>query len=249
VIVPDLHGLVPLRNVHRRLLARRPGRDASLEQHCTLYGAAPSPPAAEDNDAGDHHHDHDDSRPGAHETRDTHLTGPTVIASPSTLVLTPILDSSGSLPYYHPTVFHIAFRYITSDDSSHGDPSDGGRCQAPTDPAPSQPLSSTVPRLQIEVVPFPDTPLVPDSRLYRTCLSLLETLHRYGWGAANDYKKRVQHDRLVAREEYQDLYLIMRERHKHLVDTWHESTDPLKHVFEVSFFSFRFFLAEVADVC
>lgn len=25
----------------------------------------------------------------------------------------------------------------------------------------------------------------------------------------------------------------MRERHKHFVDTWKESTDPLKHVFEV----------------
>ena len=48
-----------------------------------------------------------------------------------------------------------------------------------------------------------------------------------------NYKKRVLHDCLVPREVYQDLYLIMRERHKHLVDTWQEVTDPLKHVFEV----------------
>ena len=46
-------------------------------------------------------------------------------------------------------------------------------------------------------------------------------------------KKRVIHDCLVPREIYQDLYLIMRERHKYLVDTWKEVTDPLKHVFEV----------------
>ena len=48
-----------------------------------------------------------------------------------------------------------------------------------------------------------------------------------------NYKKRVIHDCLVPRDIYQDLYLIMRERHKHLVDTWKEVTDPLKHVFEV----------------
>lgn len=38
---------------------------------------------------------------------------------------------------------------------------------------------------------------------------------------------------MVSRETYQDLYLVMRERHKHLVGEWKEVTDPLKHVFEV----------------
>lgn len=47
------------------------------------------------------------------------------------------------------------------------------------------------------------------------------------------YKKRVIHDCIIPREEYQDLYLVMRERHRALVGTWKESTDPLKHVFEV----------------
>lgn len=86
--------------------------------------------------------------------------------------------------------------------------------------------------IRIEAVPLPDTPLDLNSRLYRTCLALLETLHRYGWGTMTQYKKRVVHDRIVPRNEYQDLYLIMRERHKHLVNEWHEVTDPLKHVFE-----------------
>ncbi|KAJ3560219.1 hypothetical protein NP233_g10985 [Leucocoprinus birnbaumii] len=122
-----------------------------------------------------------------------------------TLVLTPIVAPGSKLPYYHPSVHHIAFRYI---------------------------YSSSDPILRIEVLPLPDTPTDPSSRLYRTCLALLETLHRYGWGALTNYKKRVAHDCLVPREEYQDLYLTMRERHKHLVSTWQEVTDPLKHVFE-----------------
>lgn len=126
---------------------------------------------------------------------------------PSLLVLAPILDRGSSLPYYHPRVSHLAFRYV----------------------------SSLQPYLQIEAVPLPGTPTDMDSRLYRTCLALLETLHRYGWGALVNYKKRVAHDCIVPREPYQDLYLLMRERHKHRVNEWHESTDPLKHVFEVRF--------------
>ncbi len=86
------------------------------------------------------------------------------------------------------------------------------------------------------------TPADINSRLYRTCLALLETLHRYCWGALTNYKKRVHHDCLVSREEYQDLYLVLREKYKHLVDQWQEATDPLKHVFEVSL-SFLIMLA------
>ncbi|KAF9473926.1 DUF1613-domain-containing protein [Pholiota conissans] len=163
--LPVFEGLQAVRCIHRKLLPRRPGRDPSLEQYCTLYTSS--------------------------DTIDT-------------LVLTPIVKAGSSLPYYHPTVLHLAFRYLKSDP----------------------------PMLQIDVVPLSGTPLDLNSRLYRTCLALLETLHRYGWGAVTNYKKRVNHDCLVPRDEYQDLYLIMRERHKHLVDTWKEVTDPLKHVFE-----------------
>ncbi|KAF8960443.1 hypothetical protein BDZ97DRAFT_1309829 [Flammula alnicola] len=126
------------------------------------------------------------------------------ITIPDTLVLTPIVEQGLSLPYYHPAVSHLAFRYLASDP----------------------------PTLRIDVAPLPGTSTDPNARLYRTCLALLETLHRYGWGALTNYKKRVNHDCLVPREPYQDLYLLMRERHKHLVDTWQEVTDPLKHVFE-----------------
>ncbi|KAL1725307.1 hypothetical protein EV714DRAFT_221593 [Schizophyllum commune] len=128
--------------------------------------------------------------------------------TPSILVLTPIVPDGESLPYYHPAVLHLAFRYISpSADNEEA-------------------------TLRLEIVPLPETPTDVSSRLYRTGLALLETAHRYGWGALTQYKKRVHHDCLVPREPYQDLYLVMRERHRHLVDEWQESTDPLKHVFE-----------------
>lgn len=168
-IVPQLTELHRVKLVHRKLLPRRPGRDASIEQFCTLYSS------------------------------DTYGN-----SAPSVLLLTPVVPLGSSLPYYHPAVVHLAFRYI------------------PLDP----------PVLHIEVLPLPNTPTHLDSRLYRTCLTLLDALHRYCWGAATDYKKRVAHDCLISRETYQDAYLIMRERHKHLVEQWHEVTDPIKHVFE-----------------
>ncbi|KAI0254030.1 hypothetical protein BJV78DRAFT_1280440 [Lactifluus subvellereus] len=174
-LVPALQHLQPVRNIHRRLLPRRPTRDSGLEQHCTLY--APS-----------------------------HISDPEFL-HPNALVLTPVLPSDGVLPYYHPTVTHLAFRFVPS-------------------------TSSRPAVLRIEAVPLPGTSLDPGARLYRTCLSLLETLHRYGWGTLTQYKKRVAHDVVIPRETYQDLYLIMRERHKHIVNDWREVTDPLKHVFE-----------------
>ncbi|TFY58794.1 hypothetical protein EVJ58_g6194 [Rhodofomes roseus] len=176
--IPALRSLRTVRTIHRRLLPRRPGRDAGLEQHCTLYAPEGEGDATDD--------------------------------IPTTLVLTPIFKTAAeTLPYYHPAVSQLAFRYLVQDP----------------------------PILRIEVLPLSGTPTDINSRLYRTCLALLETLHRYGWGAMTNYKKRVLHDCIIPREPYQDLYLIMRERHKHLVNTWQEITDPLKHVFEVCMLS------------
>ncbi|EPQ50435.1 DUF1613-domain-containing protein [Gloeophyllum trabeum ATCC 11539] len=184
--VPALDGYAAAKAVHRKLLPRRPGRDAGLEQLCTMYAL-----------------DLDPGAPG----------GPQHGEQISVLVLSPLLAPGTSLPYYHPAVSHLAFRYI---------------------PSPSPPGSHGL--LSIEVVPLASPSPPPDialnSRLYRTCLALLDTLHRYGWGALSNYKKRMAHDRIVPREAYQDLYLVMRERHKWRVDEWCEGTDPLKHVFE-----------------
>jgi tRNASer (uridine44-2'-O)-methyltransferase len=183
-LVPALQDLQPIRNIHRKLLPRRPTRDPAIEQHCTLYAPLNS-----------------------------HLTDAESL-HPTVLVLTPLLPPDGVLPYYHPTVTHLAFRFIP-----------------PTTTSPSNEAAAAA--LRIEVIPLPGTSLDTGARLYRTCLALLETLHRYGWGTLTQYKKRVLHDVLVPRETYQDLYLVMRERHKHLVNEWREVTDPLKHVFEV----------------
>ncbi|KAG1718522.1 hypothetical protein EDB19DRAFT_1920468 [Suillus lakei] len=112
--VPRLEGYCPVRNVHRKLLPRRPGRDSGLEQHCTLY---------------------------ALETGD-------FAGLPSMLVLTPLVSEGESLPYYHPTVSHLVFRFIPSNSTTTPD------------------SASTQPALRIGVVQHPGTPTDPNSRLY-----------------------------------------------------------------------------------
>ena len=52
-------------------------------------------------------------------------------------------------------------------------------------------------------------------------------------GTQEGYKKRVHHDILVDKREFQDLYISLKNKYaKLLIRDWIEATDPLKHVFE-----------------
>ncbi|EJT99227.1 DUF1613-domain-containing protein [Dacryopinax primogenitus] len=132
------------------------------------------------------------------------------------LVLTPELLESASIPYYHPDVQRLALIYTSSPLSTE----DGAEAHG---------------QIQIEVVLPPSAPsqVSSNSRLYRTCLHLLETTHKHSWGHLSGYRKRVRHDVLLPRAEYQDLYMRLKQRHKHHVSSWSLGTDPRKHVFEV----------------
>ncbi|KAF8317514.1 uncharacterized protein EI90DRAFT_3085214, partial [Cantharellus anzutake] len=183
-----------VRNMVRRLIPRMPQRDRGVDQDCTFLVA----------DA--HSMEHEDG------AEDVSL----VILSPR-IEIDPEDGKEITLPWYHPRVRHLAFRYTTNDSGEAS--------------------------LRIEIIPLDSAAgtsigltdnggVDTTSRLYRTCVSLLETIFKYGRGKMTGYKKRVIHDTLVPREEYQDLYLIMREKFKSIADTWHEATDASKHVFE-----------------
>jgi tRNASer (uridine44-2'-O)-methyltransferase len=124
----------------------------------------------------------------------------------SLLVLRPLLHSGQTIPYYHPDVSSLAIRYREGPPESDG-------------------------VLTVEVTPK-EAPK-GGSRLYNTCVILLQTVWKHCWGIWTGYKKRVVHDTVVDRATYQDLYWTVRERHKGLVLQWAESTDPVKNVFEV----------------
>lgn len=145
----------PARNLVRRLLPRQRNRDPALDQDCTFFTLDTSNSALDASEL---------EEPHRHDT------------SPLLVVLSPrFADGSSSLPWYHPPVRHLAFRYLPQDTS---------RAEA---------------SIRIEVILADieqDSGHVtdPSSRLNRTCLALLETICRYGKGKMNGYKKRVVHD-------------------------------------------------------
>ncbi|KAG8994273.1 tRNA(Ser) Um(44) 2'-O-methyltransferase [Tulasnella sp. JGI-2019a] len=136
-------------------------------------------------------------------------------AQESIVALVPRLEPGATLPFYHPDVSAIAFRHQTSS-------SDDGQCVHTLTVCVVLPLG------------FSGTSdhLAPTSRLYRICTSLAESIWRIGYGKMTGYQKKVEHDVILDRNEYQDFYLFMRERHKSIVQDWQLDTDPLKHVFE-----------------
>ncbi|KIO29345.1 hypothetical protein M407DRAFT_21569 [Tulasnella calospora MUT 4182] len=136
----------------------------------------------------------------------------------SLVILAPIIPLGGELPFYHPKVKAVAFRYDPAQDSLATDEG-----------------QETRPILSLHIIPLDpldDSYTNPDSRLYRVCASLAQSVWRIGFGQMSGYQKKVQHDVLVDKNEYQDFYLVMRERFKSVVEAWNLDTDPLKHVFE-----------------
>lgn len=74
---------------------------------------------------------------------------------------------------------------------------------------------------------------VVSERLNRTARVLLSNIHKHGEGALEGYVKKFQHDTLVGQVDLQNTYAKLKQKHaRSLVESWAESTDPQKHVFE-----------------
>lgn len=137
------------------------------------------------------------------------------------VALIPLLQerSESAVPFYHPKVAGIAFRYFTSSHKPY----------VLLDFLPLQAPSNSGHHC--------DTPFYASaSRTYRTGVSLLTIICKHGSGMNPDgasYIKRVHHDTIVPRVAYQDAYMTLRDKYTWIIKEWKESTDPVKHVFEV----------------
>ncbi|RDA96290.1 hypothetical protein CP533_1643 [Ophiocordyceps camponoti-saundersi (nom. inval.)] len=125
------------------------------------------------------------------------------------------VDSANELPFYHPAVRAVAHLHNW-------------------DPAVE---SGTI---SILILPFDDeeekenekTINLP-TKVRRTAYHLLELLHKHGQSSAAGYVKRVHHDLIVPQARLQNRYAALKDKYaRRLVESWVESTDPLKHVFE-----------------
>lgn len=71
------------------------------------------------------------------------------------------------------------------------------------------------------------------AKLERTAQHLLAVLHKHGQGLEAGYVKRVNHDVILPQQTVQNTYARLKAKYaKILINSWVESTDPGKHVFE-----------------
>jgi len=129
--------------------------------------------------------------------------------SQTTLVIyLPHIEDPETMPWYHPSVQAVGFSYTSSNTDN-----------------------STI---AIHIRPFESTPLSAlQPRLDRTCLNLLQTIHKHGRGQQAGYQKRVHHDQIIPQQAFQDTYARLKQKYaKSLINDWVEQTDPTKHVFE-----------------
>ncbi|KAK4686049.1 tRNASer (uridine44-2'-O)-methyltransferase, partial [Tremellales sp. Uapishka_1] len=162
------------------------------------------------------------------------------------VILIPEVGSADQIPFYHPPVKKLAYRWEAVEEVGHEQREDEevlGKITISYLPFPETAES------QLHVQPIPlrkrsplagpssdDTPtstaslggqvrpaaVVEESRAnveqrtYRTCLALLERLNKHGYGQMVGYVKKRNHDVIVPRDNYQDLYLTLKERHRHL---------------------------------
>jgi hypothetical protein len=93
------------------------------------------------------------------------------------------------------------------------------------------PQDNSEPRntLSIQVIPIHGLEdNVTDKRMNQIWLRIAKYIHKFGKGFRDGYQKRVHHDQIVSKVEYQDLYYSMKLKYKHWVEDWPEDTDPSK---------------------
>ena len=130
------------------------------------------------------------------------------------VVYLPHVQQAQDLPFYHPEVSQLAFVHKWQHSSAT---------------APARETGSG--SISISYKLFPDTNLT--TKLERTALRLLQTVHKHGQGQLAGYEKRVHLDQIIPQKRYQDRYIRLKAKNgKYLSEQWVEVTDPGKHVFE-----------------
>lgn len=128
------------------------------------------------------------------------------------VVYIPHIKSEDEIPFYLPPVYGVGILYHDSKLSIQylpfGYDSD----------------ESAGPRLRS---------LEASTRPVRIALRLLKTSEKHSNGQMTGYEKRVYHDLVVPKVNFQNRYISLKKKYSsHLVNNWAESTDPRKHVFE-----------------
>ncbi|CAK7563901.1 MAG: tRNA(Ser) Um(44) 2'-O-methyltransferase [Sporothrix epigloea] len=195
------------RTLVRRLIPRNTLRDKPMLQTCVFYESASR---RDDEDVEEHDHTQ-----ANRVTLDANGNGP---IERSLVVYLPHTTGPADIPFYHPKVQGVGFLHEWR-------PMDGDGT-----------VSLHFSFFEEDVVAKSPAALsgkLSRPILARVALSLINTVHKHGEGKRAGYVKRVHHDQLVPQACVQDRYTRLKEKYaRRLVQTWQETTDPAKHVFE-----------------
>ncbi|KAG9239490.1 hypothetical protein BJ875DRAFT_448220 [Amylocarpus encephaloides] len=116
------------------------------------------------------------------------------------------ISSAEECPHYHPPVRGVGFMQRYDPKTQQG-------------------------TISIHFSFFESEPRSP--KLERTAERLLAVLHKHGKANAAGYTKRVLHDVIIPQARTQNTYARLKAKYARvLCQTWVETTDPTKHVFE-----------------
>ncbi|RCK55679.1 tRNA (uracil-O(2)-)-methyltransferase [Candida viswanathii] len=130
------------------------------------------------------------------------------------VVYIPHIGSHEQTPYYLPPVYGIGVYFNKSAVSIHYLPF--GHEQG-------------VGNLQEKLL----RSMSDQERPIRIALKLLATASKHSQGTKLGYEKRVNHDLVVPKVNFQNQYITLKKKYlEYFMSNWAESTDPRKHVFE-----------------
>ncbi|KAI8137877.1 hypothetical protein BJV82DRAFT_328010 [Fennellomyces sp. T-0311] len=130
------------------------------------------------------------------------------------VIYRPVVSPEVALPFYYPKVKAYSFVY-----NATAVPRRDGEEQGV---------------LRLQVIPMNDeSPAITDSKMQYALKTILHKLFKWCIQTRLGYKKRAQHDTLVPKETYVDMYQRLKNKYAaDLVSNWTEKTDPQKFVFE-----------------
>ncbi|CCG22353.1 tRNA U44 2'-O-methyltransferase [Candida orthopsilosis Co 90-125] len=128
------------------------------------------------------------------------------------VVYVPHIHTAEEIPYYLPPVYAVGILYHNHKVSLHYLPFELDNWREEKNKLKNMNLSE---------------------RPIRIALRLLQTSTKHSSGVKLGYEKRVNHDLVVSKVDFQNRYITLKSKYSSdLVNSWCESTDPKKHVFE-----------------